>query len=89
MKTKTDIIQKLLDERKITVQEAMLLMETEKEYISVPTPTPSPNPQPYHVPVTIPGLPWTNPIWYGTTTSSTTYDSKIKPKENHEPVFGC
>lgn len=87
MKTKTDIIQKLLDERKITVQEAMLLMETEKEYISVPTPTP--NPQPYQVPVTIPGLPWTNPIWYGTTTSSITNNSKITPKENYEPVFGC
>lgn len=85
MKTKADIIQKLLDERKITVQEAMLLMETEKEYISVP----APNPQPYQVPVTIPGLPWRNPIWYGTTTSSITNNSKITPKENYEPVFGC
>lgn len=89
MKTKADIIQKLLDERKITVQEAMLLIETEKEYISVPTTTP--NPQPYHVPVTIPGLPLTNPIWYGTTTTSCTATSnpKVTSKENHEPLFGC
>jgi hypothetical protein len=82
MKTKTDIIQKLLDERKITVQEAMLLMETEKQYI------PTSNPQPYIVPPIQPGLPWVNPIWYFTTTS-TTCDSIIKPKENHEPMFGC
>lgn len=84
MKTKAEIIQKLLDEKSITVQEAMLLMETQKEYISVPS-APTLNPQPYPQP----GLPWVNPIWFGTTTTSTTFDSNIKVKENHEPAFGC
>lgn len=36
MKTKIQIIQALLDERKINAEEAMILMEKEKEYIYVP-----------------------------------------------------
>lgn len=49
MKTKLEIIQKLLDERAITAQEAMTLMEKEKEFIYVPShPVSAPyNPYPW------------------------------------------
>lgn len=36
MKTKIEIIQRLLDEQKITAVEAMTLMQTEKEYVYIP-----------------------------------------------------
>jgi hypothetical protein len=35
---KIDIIQKLLDERHITAKEALVLMQTEKEYVYYPYP---------------------------------------------------
>lgn len=36
MKTKSEIIQRLLDEKSINVEEAMILMMTEKEYVYIP-----------------------------------------------------
>lgn len=40
MKTKIEIIQSLLDKRKITAEEAMTLMEKEKEIVYVPSNVP-------------------------------------------------
>ena len=42
MKTKIEIIQSLLDKRKITAAEAMILMEKEKEYVYYPYNAPYP-----------------------------------------------
>lgn len=36
MKTKLQIIQSLLDDRKINAEEALILLEKEKEYVYVP-----------------------------------------------------
>lgn len=64
--TKSEIIQRLLDEKNITVDEAMILMASE------PTPMPI---NPYSPPFPIVDQDWTgdpntNPVWY---TTKTTY----------------
>lgn len=64
--TKSEIIQRLLDEKNITVEEAMILMASE------PTPMPI-NPYNPYSPPFIPGdqdwAPNTNPFWYTTSTA--------------------
>lgn len=58
MNKKSDIIQRLLDDKHITVEEAMTLMTT--DFIPVPT-------VPYNPPSTpINPFPPTNPIWCST-----------------------
>lgn len=54
---KTEILQRLIKEDKITIEELLILVEKEKEYI-----------YPYYIPYTpqptFPTYPWTNPIIY-------------------------
>lgn len=64
MKTKIQIIQQLLDDRKINAEEALILMQTEKEYVYIPNYTPF-----YVNPV--PAYPLA-PSWYTTTGASLT-----------------
>lgn len=52
MKTKIQIIQQLLDDRKINAEEALILMQTEKEYVYIPN-------------YTVPAYPLA-PNWYTT-----------------------
>jgi len=64
--SKSEIIQRLLDEKNITVEEAMILMAQD------PIPMPAPA-NPYTPPFTPGDQDWapnTNPFWY---TTSTTY----------------
>ena len=66
--TKAEIIQRLLDEKHITVEEAMTLMAQD------PIPMPAPV-NPYAPPYRVGDLDWTwdpnrNPIWYTTHTTS-------------------
>ena len=67
--TKSEIIQRLLDEKNITVDEAMILMASE------PTPMPINPYNPYSPPFRVGDQDWTgdpitNPVWY---TTKTTY----------------
>lgn len=67
--TKSEIIQRLLDEKNITVEEAMVLMASE------PTPMPINPYNPYAPPFRVGDSDWTwdpntNPVWY---TTKTTY----------------
>lgn len=64
-KTKSEIIQRLLDEKHISVEEAMTLMMSEKEtqYIQVPIPQ---NPNPWY-----PNNPL-SPYYYTTNTGNST-----------------
>lgn len=54
MKTKSEIIQSLLDEKKITVEEAMVLMEKDYQYVPIDPipyyPIAPYNPSPYNPP---------------------------------------
>jgi hypothetical protein len=57
--TKAQIVQRLLDEKLITAEEAVVLLETHPiQYISTPT---MPSPQPYMPPT----YPLTSPFIYG------------------------
>lgn len=50
MKTKCEIVQALLDEKKITAEDAVILLMGEKEYVYIPSPQPYPvSPWPYFV----------------------------------------
>ena len=62
-KTKSEIIQRLLDEKHISVEEAMTLIMSEKEYIQVPMPQ---NPNPWY-----PNNPL-SPYYYTTSTGNST-----------------
>lgn len=61
MKTKIQIIQQLLDDRKINAEEAMILMQTEKEYVYIPNYVPY---APFYV-NPVPAYPLA-PNWYTT-----------------------
>jgi len=71
--TKAQIIQRLLDEKHITVEEAMTLMAQEPTPMM---PTVPAWPNPYQPPFKVGDPDWTwdpnrNPIWYTTHTTST------------------
>lgn len=53
MKTKAEIVQRLLDESKITAEEAVVLLMSEKikEYVYLPNPEPLPYVHPWGWPV--------------------------------------
>ena len=61
--TKAQIVQRLLENEQINAEEAVILLMSEKEYVSIPNPY-SP---PYH-----PFSPPTYPIWYVTPTTGGT-----------------
>lgn len=72
---KAQIIQRLLDEKHITVEEAMILMAQDP----IPMTT---QVNPYTPPFKVGDPDWTydptrNPVWYTTCTSETTYDNNI------------
>ena len=72
--TKSEIIQRLLDEKNITVEEAMILMASE------PTPMPINPYNPYSPPFTPGDWTWDpnkGPVWY---TSSTGFNYDNEPK---------
>lgn len=57
MKTKAQIVQRLLDEKKIDAEEAVVLLMSEKEFIPYPQPYPIYPVSPYRFfpsPITIP-----------------------------------
>lgn len=84
MNNKHEIIERLLEAKHITVQEAMVLMETEKEYITT-SPT-IPNPYPPVVPYTpvpyTPGNPWITYCISDSHTSCTLDDNQQKSQLN-------
>lgn len=72
---KAQIIQRLLDEKHITVEEAMILMT--QDSISMPVPY-----NPYTPPFKVGDPEWTwdptrNPFWYTTSTNETTGDNNV------------
>lgn len=72
--TKALILQRLLDERHITAEEAIILLTADEK------------PPIYHYPYQ--PNPWNPPIWY-TTSTSTVATKPTFPSNNNEPVFGC
>lgn len=48
MKTKTEIVQRLLNEKQIDAEEAITLLMSDKEIQFIPYPQPYPYPTPYH-----------------------------------------
>lgn len=74
---KAQIIQRLLDEKHITVEEAMILMTQD----SIPIPMPAPY-NPYTPPFKVGDSEWTwdptrNPFWYTTGTGETNGDNTV------------
>lgn len=84
MKTVTEIVQRLLDERHITAEEAVTLLQAEVNrnqpfYIPSPTPTIQPYSPPYK-----PGDLWYTTSSTGTNTVKTTGDMENKLRTNPE-----
>ena len=87
MKTVTEIVQRLLDERHITAEEAIVLLQAEVN-----------RNQPFYIPNTLPSMPTIQPysppykpgdLWYttsstGTNTVKTTGDMENKLRTNPE-----
>lgn len=75
MKTKCEIVQKLLDEKKITAEDAVILLMGEKEYVYIPHPYPA-SPWPFY------SEPFPYRITWGDTCGSVTSGSITVNGEN-------
>jgi len=73
--TKALILQRLLDEKHITAEEAIILLTADEK--------------PPVYPYLYQPNPWNPPIWHTTSTSTAPVTKSNLPPSSREPVWGC